>query len=309
VIVWTKGAQSGISGNQNICGQRFDKDGKRSGSNFKINEAGTGSWLGNPGLAMDYNGDYIVTWVVMRNDTMDIYGQLYKDNKADGNNFKINSLIDSSQMFLSNVVMDKKGNFAVFWSVFIGGGQFDMACKMYSSQSIQAGDTGTVVTVGKTFRYSIPAISTTPEEGKFMVVAPYIDTVDGQIDVVIKYVQNGVLSDESFELYKMHRNYANEFRAASYDLASSDNSVGFVWTDSKREKGLDIYGSLYSWDTETKITERTPHKNNMVFNSNYSYVKIYDLYGRSISGHKDLGSGIYFMVGKNNVVKKQVLIK
>ncbi len=84
IITW----QDGRDGDYDIYAQRYDSSGTPINSNFKVNDdAGTAS-QGNPAIAMDESGSFVIIWDDYRNDDSgDVYAQKYDSsgNAVHGN--------------------------------------------------------------------------------------------------------------------------------------------------------------------------------------------------------------------------------
>ncbi len=114
VIVWQSGGQDGFE--QGVFGQRFAADGTALGGEFQVNTF-TQSDQGNPSVAMDMDGDFVVVWQSSFQDGSEygIYGQRYDANgTAQGNEFRINTTTNMDQRNPS-VAIDADGNFVVVW--------------------------------------------------------------------------------------------------------------------------------------------------------------------------------------------------
>jgi hypothetical protein len=102
-----------------IYAQRYDKDGGAQGSEFRVNTY-TISNQTNPSVAMDADGDFVVTWQSYGQDgsNFGVYAQRYdKDGGAQGSEFKVNTYTVNSQGAPS-VAMDADGDFVVTWNSY-----------------------------------------------------------------------------------------------------------------------------------------------------------------------------------------------
>ena len=114
VVTWVSSGQDGSR--YGIYGQRYNSDGTTNGSEFKVNTYTT-NYQSRPSVAMDSDGDFVVTWLSPRQDESDygIYGQRYNSSGvAQGGEFQVNTYTTSNQIFPS-VAMDSDGDFVVTW--------------------------------------------------------------------------------------------------------------------------------------------------------------------------------------------------
>ncbi len=71
----------------------------------------------DPAVAMDANGNFVVTWCDERNGKSDIYAQRYNsDGSKQGCNFKVNDDPWVYKQYTPAIAMDASGNFVITWS-------------------------------------------------------------------------------------------------------------------------------------------------------------------------------------------------
>ncbi|ESQ87280.1 hypothetical protein ABAC460_19855 [Asticcacaulis sp. AC460] len=114
VVVWQSNGQDGD--NNGVYGQRFNASGVAQGSEFKVNTYTT-SGQGSPSVAMDADGDFVVTWAsnFQDGDVYGVYGQYYTAaGVAVGSEFLVNTYTTNTQI-RTDVRMDDDGDFIVAW--------------------------------------------------------------------------------------------------------------------------------------------------------------------------------------------------
>jgi hypothetical protein len=114
---------------ESFYARRFDNNGNPLGSEFQVNTTSDpGSYSMAPSVAMDSNGDFVITWSILG----DIYAQLfdYNGDKV-GNEFKVNIYQTYSQLNPS-AEMDSEGNFVITWQSYreFTSGE-DVVARMY----------------------------------------------------------------------------------------------------------------------------------------------------------------------------------
>lgn len=114
VITWQSNLQDGNS--EGVYAQRYDAAGIALGGEFRVNTETSGAQL-NPAVAMDLDGDFVVTWQSSLQDSSSfgIYAQRYDAAGVMlGDEFRVNSVTFDSQSSPA-VATDADGNFVISW--------------------------------------------------------------------------------------------------------------------------------------------------------------------------------------------------
>jgi hypothetical protein len=130
VVAWQTLGQDGSG--DGIYAQRYDMTGASEGSEFRVNTY-TSSDQSSPAVAMDADGDFVVTWQSYYQDESlySVYAQRYAaSGGALGSEFKVNTYTTSSQRY-SAVAMDADGDFVVTWQ---SRGQDGNATSVYAQR-------------------------------------------------------------------------------------------------------------------------------------------------------------------------------
>lgn len=113
VIVWNSNGQDGSS--QGVYAQRYNNTGATQGGEFRMNTYTTGA-QSEQSVAMDSDGDFVVTWASLDAGYKEIYAQRYDiTGTAQGGEFRVNTYTTNNQGS-SSVAMDDNGNFIVSWA-------------------------------------------------------------------------------------------------------------------------------------------------------------------------------------------------
>lgn len=99
-----------------IFAQRYNAAGVPQGSEFQVNTYTT-SFQECPSVAMDAAGDFVITWMSIRQDGSGygVYAQRYNSaGVAQGGEFRVNSYTTDDQWWPS-AAMDASGNFVITW--------------------------------------------------------------------------------------------------------------------------------------------------------------------------------------------------
>ncbi|MGV2333392.1 MAG UNVERIFIED_CONTAM: hypothetical protein LVR18_04425 [Planctomycetaceae bacterium] len=133
VIVWMSDAQDGSS--YDIYARQYNSGGVAQGSEFRVNTTVAHSQR-NPAVAMDADGDFVVTWMSNGQDGSGygIYARQYNPaGAAQGSEFKVNTTVSNSQRNPA-VAIDADGDFVVTWmSSAQDGSGYGIYAQRYSS--------------------------------------------------------------------------------------------------------------------------------------------------------------------------------
>jgi hypothetical protein len=113
-VTWESRGQPGSG--HGIYAQRYDAAGVPLGSEFRINTLTVGDQQ-NPAVAMDSDGNFVVTWQSWDQDGSwwEIYAQRFDAAAAPvGSEFRVNTFTPGAQQNPA-VAMDSEGNFVVTW--------------------------------------------------------------------------------------------------------------------------------------------------------------------------------------------------
>jgi hypothetical protein len=103
------------NGESDIYAQRYNSTGSPIGLNFKVNDDfRTGQ--NYPAIAMDFTGNFIITWEDTRNGESDIYAQRYNSSGTPlGPNFRVNDDAGDAVQRHPDIAMDSAGDFIITW--------------------------------------------------------------------------------------------------------------------------------------------------------------------------------------------------
>jgi len=139
VVVWRSINQDGSG--QGIYAQRYNAAGVAQGVEFRVNTY-TNSHQRNPSVAMDAEGDFVVTWMSNGQDGSfyGIYAQRYNAaGVAEGAEFLVNTTTDNRQVN-STVAMDADGDFVVTWlSLYQDGDLWGIFAQRYNAAGVAQG--------------------------------------------------------------------------------------------------------------------------------------------------------------------------
>jgi hypothetical protein len=241
VVSWHSSGQDGSG--SGIYAQRYDNAGVAQGAEFRVNTYTT-STQQSPSVAMDSDGDFVVSWMSYGQDGSGdgIYAQRY-DNAgvAQGAEFRVNTYTTSSQQSPS-VAMDSDGDFVVSWQ---SNGQDGSGSGIYAQRYDYAG-----VPQGAEFR--VNTYTTSPQQSPSVAM-------DSDGDFVVSWYSNGQ-DGSSSGIYAQRYDNAGvaqgaEFRVNTYTTytqtypsVAMDNDGDFVvsWFSNGQDgSSYGIYAQRY----------------------------------------------------------------
>lgn len=135
VISWQ--SYQGVDENE-IIAQRFNSAGVTQGSEFQVNTYTT-SFQSYISIAMDSNGDFVITWdsYAQDGDETGVFAQRFNSGGVvQGSEFQVNTYTTRDQS-RAQVAMDNSGNFVIAWdSRDQDGNLFGMYAKRYNSNGV-----------------------------------------------------------------------------------------------------------------------------------------------------------------------------
>ena len=197
IIVWGGEGQGDTDG---IFGQRYNADGTTAGAEFKVNTYTTSSQR-LPSVAMDADGDFVVTWQ-SENQDGSAYGIFTRRYQADGtaldaNDVQVNTHTTSNQLAPS-VAMDADGDFVVAWqSNGQDGSSYGIFARRYQADGTALDASDVQVNTYTTDRQQNPSVAMNAD-GDF-VVAWESNGQDGSVYGIFarRYQADGTALDAS----------------------------------------------------------------------------------------------------------------
>ncbi len=103
------------NGHSDIFCQRYDSLGSKLGDNYRVNDSEKGS-RGNPSIAMDADGNFIIAWIDSRVRGNDVYYQCFDHyGKPIENNKRVNMNYSTYMLQSPSVVISRAGDFIITW--------------------------------------------------------------------------------------------------------------------------------------------------------------------------------------------------
>jgi hypothetical protein len=140
VVLWHSYGQGGSD--IGVFGQRYDALGRPAGAEFAVAREGA-----SPDVAVETQGDFVVTWTGTYGYGAEVFGQRYDEGgEPEGGEFVANTLTYFWQ-FQPSVAVDDSGNFVVVWQGDLqDGSEFGIFGQRFAGRGIfidgfESGDT------------------------------------------------------------------------------------------------------------------------------------------------------------------------
>jgi hypothetical protein len=241
VIAWDSINQDGST--YGVYAQRYNSAGVPQGSEFRIN-TWTTSYQYYPSVAMDSDGDFVVTWLSFNQDGSNagIYAQRYNNAGApQGSEFRANTWTTDNQLF-SSAAMDSDGDFVVAWqSISQDGSSYGIYAQQYNSAGAAQGSEFRVNTwTPNTQRFPSVAIDS---DGNFVVTWQSIGQ-DGSFDSIHaqQYNSAGVAQGSEFQV----NTWTTSYQFLPSVAMDTDGNFVVAWSDFGQDgSSYGIYAQRY----------------------------------------------------------------
>jgi hypothetical protein len=205
VVVWWSSGQDN-NGRGAVFGQRYDTNGTPLGGEFRVTAYTTGA-KGDPAVAMDAAGNFVVVWanegvLGALHDGYGIFARRYDvSGVAQGGEFRVSTYITDYQAFPA-IAMSHDGNFLVAWSSYgqdgSGDGVFARRFDVSGARSAEFQvNTYTTDLIYQSFQNRRPGISS-DGKGNFVVVWTSTADAAGYFDVAGQRLSTDVIFRDDF---------------------------------------------------------------------------------------------------------------
>ena len=225
-----------------IYAQQYLSDGTPLGGNFKVNDDTGNTDQTSPDIAVDTNGNFIITWQDNRDGDWDLYVQRYlSDGTAIGSNLKLEDSIACGYNAGASISTDDEGNFIIVWGDKRND-NYDVFAQRYLYDGTAIGENFRINddTSGKT--QSAPCISVNGL-GNFIIT--WNDFRNGDNDVYAqRYLSNGTALGSNYRLSN-----TGEMRQFHSAVVLGNDRIFSVWQDNRSgQTGFDIWSNVMNWD-------------------------------------------------------------
>jgi hypothetical protein len=249
IASWADGRNSNW---RDIYAQRYSADGTALGVNFQVNTDTEGNNHLRADIAIDENGNFVISWEDNRNGYDDIFAQRYlSDGSTIGDNFKINDDTPNTSQSNASISMDLDGNFVVCWEDKRNDYD-DIYARRFSNEGIPLSD-DFKVNNDFTNKKQLNSDIKVDDNGNFIIC--WEDHRFGYFGEIYSqsYLNDGTPVDENLKVNDDLTSGNQEWPAIAKDTAG--NFI-IAWVDA-RSSGKAIYAQRYT-------TEGIPIGNNFI---------------------------------------------
>lgn len=260
VIAW----QDSRNGDYDIYAQRYLSDGTAIESNFKANDDEGSAYQRYPSISTDGSGNFVITWVDVRNGDGDIYIQRYlSDGTAVGSNIKVNDDEESADyQSYPSISMNGSGNFAITWTDIRNGYPYDIYAQRYSSDGTAEGSNFKVNDDEGNAGQRYPSISK-DESGNFVITW---HERNGDPDIYAqRYSSDGTPLGTNFRVTN-----TGDGTQLYPDVKLWNNRIYNTWQDNRVEgTGSDIWANVLDWENPVAIIDVEAVPSAFILGQNY----------------------------------------
>lgn len=136
LVVWAQET----AGRYDIYSRWYQENGAPVNSDFRVNEDTTGQQI-MPRLAVNQEGQFVITWVGIVNNYAHVFARLYNSSgQALGPEFQVSqSPLDQSRLSIPNVAMSSGGSFMIVWTAPDGNGYLNVYARGFDSAGASQG--------------------------------------------------------------------------------------------------------------------------------------------------------------------------
>ncbi|MFC2088997.1 T9SS type A sorting domain-containing protein, partial [Calditrichota bacterium] len=256
VITWHDYRNDNTYNHADIYAQRYSSNGSTLGSNFKVNDDAGSVRHENPDIAVDSNGNFVITWQDLRNFRFDIYAQRYNSNGGVlGSNFRVNDDSDLGVQTSSAIAVEGNGNFVIAWEDTRNElpNISDIYAQRYNSNGGALGS-NFIVNDDTVNAYHLSHDIAMDSSGNFVIT--WHDRRNGNYDIYAqRYNSNGTARGSNFQV----TNNSNRSQL-NPDVKLWNGQIYTTWQDNRApETGFDIWANVLQNDLiTTTLSINTP---------------------------------------------------
>jgi hypothetical protein len=255
VVAWTQSYNS----EDNFYAQYFDRQGIATGPNIKVNDAPSTSIWCWPGIAIDRDGNFVLTWNDDRDGDMDIFLQQFlKGGTPVGANIKVNENTGNAHQLYPRILLASTGNFTIIWGEWQDG-SFEPHAQRFNSDGSK---------IGNNFK-----INSKDQRGADYWGTSWI-AMDEQNRMVVAWAQDEDIFGQRFnedwtqygEIFRINSSVEN-FQGRP-DIEIWNGRIYTVWSD-KLGLGTNVRANVLSWDSTLAVKEHFEQPRQFELQQNY----------------------------------------
>lgn len=239
-----------------IFAQIYLYDGTPFGENFMVNEEPGNTFQTYPAIAVDPNGNFMITWQDDRNGPWHIYLQRFQyDGTPIGINFPVEDNIYPDHQNIPSISVDGEGDFSVAW-MDRRNGNYDIFCRRFLNDGSPLGESFQLNDDSGSAYQSLPRVCV-QSDGRF--VSSWTDNRNGTYDVFARrFWSNGEPYSDNFMIPN-----TDALEQSCQGLMLDNNLIYSTWQDNREgQTGYDIRANVLEWDvgvgTEAELLSGQP---------------------------------------------------
>jgi hypothetical protein len=241
-----------------IYAQIFLNDSTPLSNNFIVSDDGGTSVQYNPAIAVDYNSNFVITWMDKRNGEWDIYTQRFSNSGAAmGSNFKVNEEPGNEEQADPGISIDSCGNFVIVWADEKSG-DWDIYGQRYSADGTALGGN---FKINDDAGFELQYWPACMGDKNGNIIVSWVDKrYNDDYDIYAqRFLQNGTPQGNNFKV----STDAGISLQLLPDIAIDENGNFIIAWEDKRNGNWDIYAQRYLNDGTTvgnnfKMNDDTP---------------------------------------------------
>ena len=243
--------------NWNIYARMYYASCTPKATDFKVNDDPGTADQRYPAIAIDFSGNFAISWSDYRNGNWDIYARRYHSSGIpQGSSFKVNDDLGSADQGSSDVAMDSSGNFVITWHDWRNGGwpNSDIYTQMYDAGGNKQG-INFKANDDVTSSYQVSPAIATDSSGNFVIV--FEDQRSGNSDIYAqRYDSSGNPLDPNF---KVNKDPGTAWQWSPDIAMCRSGRFVITWTDNRSDT-CDIYAQIYDstgapWGPNFKVND------------------------------------------------------
>jgi len=249
VISWSGNSTGDSLG---IFAQRYNSSGTKIGSEFLVNTYVTDNQT-TPSLAMDENGNFVITWASENQIgyNNEIFAQKYNaDGTKNGSEFQVNTYVTYGQMYPS-ISMNKNGNFIITWSGTGTGDDSGIFAQRYNSSGTKIGSEFKVNTYISNDQMS-PSVSMSDNDTFIISWSSYGQDGGGYGIYAQRYNANGTKNGSEFPV-NTYITSDQQYPSTGIDI--NGNFIISWMSNGQDGSGYGVYAQRYNSDGTTNGSE------------------------------------------------------
>jgi hypothetical protein len=224
VIVW-RDTRNGVD---DVYSQRYNSNGSKLGANLKVNSGNGTATIWGPSVALDDNGNFMVTWRENPSKPCVAARRYYPTGNPVGPEFQVNEVLSATTQD-PDIAINSAGNFVITWKDYRDG-SWNTYAQRFNDSGIPQGSNLKVSKVGEVNPdcCDVPPAIAMKKLGNFVIVWDQTDA--NQQNVLAQRCRyDGILLGDNFRVNELSMFMATQFGPEI--AANGQGDVFICWND------------------------------------------------------------------------------